>query len=139
MLLWPWSSDLKMYRGHLLTTTNLPGYQVPWLPLLNFFKILSGHGFCIKCYCDLDLWPSDLKMYWGHLLMTTNLSTKYHDCHSLTFQDIERTWCGKRTDRRTDGQTERRTKCQSTMCICLYLTFKRDANIYSHWTVLSVV
>ena len=27
------------------------------------FKILSGHGFCIKCYCDLDLWPSDIKIY----------------------------------------------------------------------------
>jgi len=26
-------------------------------------KILSGYGFCIKCYCDLDIWPTDLKIY----------------------------------------------------------------------------
>jgi len=58
----------------------------------KLFKILSGHGFCIKWYCDLDLWPSDLKFFRGHLLTMTNLPTKYHDCHSLTFQDIERTW-----------------------------------------------
>ena len=34
----------------------------------------------------------DLKMYRGHLLSMINLSTKYQDCHSETFQDIERTW-----------------------------------------------
>jgi len=33
----------------------------------KLFKILSGHGFCIKCYCDLDLGPSDLKIFRGHL------------------------------------------------------------------------
>jgi len=48
----------------------------------KLFKILSGHGFCIKWYCDLDLWPSDLKIYRGHLLTMTNLPTKYHDCDS---------------------------------------------------------
>jgi len=57
----------------------------------KLFKILSGHGFCIKCFCDLDLCPSDLKIYRGHLLTMSNLPTKYHDCHSETFQDIERT------------------------------------------------
>jgi len=56
----------------------------------KLFKILNSHAFCIKCYCDLDLWHSDLKMYRGHLLTMTNLPTKYHDCHSETFQDIER-------------------------------------------------
>ena len=34
----------------------------------------------------------DLKMYRDHLLSMTNRSTKYHYCHSETFQDIERTW-----------------------------------------------
>jgi len=29
----------------------------------KLFKILSRHGFCIKCYCDLDIWPTYLKMY----------------------------------------------------------------------------
>jgi len=58
----------------------------------KLFKILSGHGFCIKCYGDLDIWPIDLKIYRGHLLSMANLPTKYHDCHSETFQDIERTW-----------------------------------------------
>ena len=43
----------------------------------------------MKCYCDLALWP---KMYRGHLLSMTNASTKNNDCHSETFQDIERTW-----------------------------------------------
>ena len=60
----------------------------------KLFKILSEHGFCIKYYCDLDLWPSIFKMYRGHLLTLINLCTKYHDCHLVTFQDIERTWCG---------------------------------------------
>jgi len=31
-------------------------------------------------------------IFWGHLLTMTNLSTKYHDCHLYSFQDIERTW-----------------------------------------------
>jgi len=31
-------------------------------------------------------------MYRGHLLSMNNASTKYNDCHSETFQDIERTW-----------------------------------------------
>ena len=53
---------------------------------------MSGHGFYIKCYCYLDLWHSDLKSYGGHLLIMTNLPNKYHDCHSETFQDIERTY-----------------------------------------------
>jgi len=57
----------------------------------KLFKIQSGHDFCIKWYYDLDLWPSDLKMYSGHLLTMTNLPTKYHDCFSYFFQDIERT------------------------------------------------
>jgi len=34
----------------------------------------------------------DLQMYRGHLLGMTNRFTKYHDCHSETFQNIERTW-----------------------------------------------
>ena len=41
----------------------------------KLFKILSGHCFCIKCYCDLGLWPSDLKMYICHLMTMTNLPT----------------------------------------------------------------
>ena len=56
----------------------------------KLFKIFRGHVFCIKCYCDL--WPNDLKIYRCHLLSMTNLSTKYHDCHSETFQDIEQAW-----------------------------------------------
>ena len=35
----------------------------------KLFKILSGHGFCIKCYRDLDF---DRKMYRGRLLTMTN-------------------------------------------------------------------
>jgi len=58
----------------------------------KLFKILSEHVFCIKCYCDLDLWHSDLKMYRGHLLRMADLPTKYHDCHSESFQDIEWKW-----------------------------------------------
>jgi len=50
----------------------------------KLIKILSGHSFCIKCACDLDLWPTDLKICRGHLLTMTNLPTKYHDCHSKT-------------------------------------------------------
>ena len=58
----------------------------------KLFNTLSGHGFCIKCYCDLDLKSSDPKICRAHLLSMTNLPTKKNDCHSETFQDIEQTW-----------------------------------------------
>ena len=63
---WPWPI--------FLPSTSTVTYKL--------VKILSGHGFCIKWYCDLDLWSSDLKIYRGHLLTMTNLPTKCHDCHS---------------------------------------------------------
>ena len=78
VIYWPW----PIFLPSTMTVTQ------------KLLKILSGHGFCIKCYCDLDLWPSNLKIYRGHLLSITNLLTKYHDCHSKSFQDIKRTWCG---------------------------------------------
>jgi len=67
---------------------NQSSYQVQWLSL-KLFQILSGHVFCINATVTLTF---DLKLYRGHLLSMTNLPTKYHDCHSETFQDIERTW-----------------------------------------------
>ena len=66
VIYWPW----PIFLPSIMTVTH------------KLFKILSGHGFCIKWYCDLDLWPSDLKIYRGHLLNMTNLPTMYHDCHS---------------------------------------------------------
>jgi len=42
----------------------------------KLFKVLRRHGYCIKCYCDLDIWPTDLKSYRGQLLTMTNLPTK---------------------------------------------------------------
>ena len=66
----------------------------------KLFKILSGHGFCIKCYCDLDLGPSDLQIYWGHLLTMTNLPSQYHVTQKLfkilCGHDVAKGW----TDRR---------------------------------------
>jgi len=60
----------------------------------KLLKILSGQGFYIKCYCDLDIkcWHIDLIMYRGHLLNITNRFTEYHDYHSENCQDFERTW-----------------------------------------------
>ena len=76
----------------------------------KLFNILSGHGFCIKCYCDLDLWPSDLKMYRGHLQTMTNLPTMI--------------WL-------TDGRTDRRTSLPMGIC-WVFLLFKttQQANNY---------
>ena len=54
----------------------------------KLFNILSGHGFALIATVTLTF---DLKIYRGHLLTMTNLHTKYHDCHSETFKDIERT------------------------------------------------
>jgi len=76
VIYWPW----PIFLPSRMTVTH------------KLCKILSRHVFCIKYHCDLDLWPSDLKMYRGHLLSMTNLPTKYHDCHSETFQDIEWKW-----------------------------------------------
>jgi len=66
IIYWPW----PIFLPSTMTVTH------------KLFKILSGHGYCIKWYCDLDLWPNDLKICRGHLLTMTNLPTKYHDCHS---------------------------------------------------------
>jgi len=60
VIYWPW----PIFLPSSMTVTH------------KLFKILSGHGFGIKCYFDLDLWPTDLKMYTGHLLTMTNLRTK---------------------------------------------------------------
>ena len=104
---------LKTLTFDLLTLLLIGVIYWPWPIFLprrmtvshNLFKILSRHGFCIKCYCDLDLWPTDLKMYRGHLLTMTNLSTKYHDCHLelnkiMSGHDV----ANRRTDRQTDGR-----------------------------------
>ena len=48
----------------------------------KYLKVLRGHGFCIKCFCDLDLWPSDHKMYsviswpWPIFLKSTEVSLR---------------------------------------------------------------
>jgi len=60
VIFWPWPIFLP-------STMNVT---------YKLFKILSGHGFCIKWYCDLDLWPSHLKFYRDHLLTMTNLATQ---------------------------------------------------------------
>jgi len=75
VIYWPWTIFLlrRMTVSHKL------------------FQILSGQGFSIKCFCDLDIWHIELIMYRGHLLSITNLFTKYHDYHSVHFQDIQRT------------------------------------------------
>ena len=52
MPIWPWPSDLKMYRGHLMSMTYPP---TKYHATQKLFKILSGNGFCLKCYCDLDI------------------------------------------------------------------------------------
>jgi len=58
---WPW----PVFLPSTMTVTH------------KLFKILSGHGFCIKCYCDHDIWPTDLKIYrvihwpWPILLPST--------------------------------------------------------------------
>ena len=129
-----WPIDLKINMDHIWTVANQEtNYDV------SCQIAFSRQGFCIKCYCDLDLWPTglnicmgssndchqssyqvqwwvyeslinfsrywadtvfgfatvtltfDLKMFRGRLLSMTSLPTKYHDCHSKTFQDIERT------------------------------------------------
>jgi len=54
------------------------------------FKIFSGQGFRIKCYCVLDIRPSDLEGVRGHLLSDTQKLFK-------------------RTEGRMDGRTDGRT------------------------------
>ena len=84
-----WPSDLKMYRGQLMSMTNLHTLYHDchsWI-----FQGIKWKWFLHR----MLLWPwhltSDFKICMGHLLTTTNHPTKYHDCHSKAFQDIERT------------------------------------------------
>jgi len=88
-----WNLYLSLTSAFICSSTahDQSSYQVQLLSLIKFFKIYSRHGFCIKCYCNLDIWSSDLKMYRGHLLSMTNLPTKYDGCQSEIVQDIERT------------------------------------------------
>ena len=67
---------------------------------------MSGYGFCIKCYCDLDLWPSDLKIYKGYLLTMTNLPTMLMTVTQKLFKILSG---HDVANGRTDGQTDRRT------------------------------
>jgi len=87
---------VQIYKGHLLTMTNQMGYQIPWLSYRNYSSYLSRHGFCMKSYCDLNIWPTDLKclavICWPVTMTNLPIKYMYHDCHSKTFQDIERTW-----------------------------------------------
>ena len=72
----------------------------------KLFKILSGHDVAnglIDGRIDrptdgrtpyyntsgVSLWAYN---YRGHLLTITNVPTKYHDCNSESFQDIEVAW-----------------------------------------------
>jgi len=52
----------------------------------KLFKILSGHRFCIKCYCDLDLWPSKLKMHRG------NHDQFSYQVEWLSLKNVSRYW-----------------------------------------------
>jgi hypothetical protein len=72
VIYWPWPTFLPS----IMTVTQ------------KLFKILSWHGFCTKCYSDLDLWHTDLEFYKGHLLTMINLSTKYH----LSLKNFSRYW-----------------------------------------------
>ena len=68
------------------------------------FKILSGHGFCIKCYCDIDLWPSYLKIYRGYLqvwpiFLLSTMTVPQIFFKILTGHDV----AYGRTDGRTDA------------------------------------
>jgi len=91
----------------------------------KLFKILSGYGFWIKCYCDHDIWP---KIVYGHLLNTyqvpclslRNFSRYWADMMWLTDGRTNERTDGRtdgrpdgrtdeRTDRRMDGRTDRRT------------------------------
>jgi len=73
-----WPSDLKIYRGHLLTMTNLHAKYMTVTHKL--FKILSGHGFCIKWYCDLDLVDSKFVgvIYWPWPIFLPSTMTVTH-------------------------------------------------------------
>jgi len=97
----------------LVTSKSIGVIYLPWPIFLRsrrtvshkHFKILSGHGFCIKCFCDLDLWPSDLiiyrVIYWPcpiYLPRTTTVTQKLFKL--LRGHDVAN-W---RTDRRTDGR-----------------------------------
>ena len=46
----------------------------------KLFKILSGHGFCIKCYCDLDLLISKCigVIYWPWPIFLSSTMTVTH-------------------------------------------------------------
>ena len=75
---WPWPSDPKINRGHLLVMANLHVKYEDFV--LYTFQEISGNHFDIQGHCDLDLWSSNPKFNRGHLLIMTNLHVKYEDC-----------------------------------------------------------
>jgi hypothetical protein len=61
--LWPWPSDPKMNRGHLLVMTN--HYEKYEDFVMHILKKISRSHFDIKGHYDLDLWSSDPKINRG--------------------------------------------------------------------------
>jgi len=108
------------------TFTGVISWVWPIFPLstmtvtYKLFKILSGHGFCIKWYCYLALWPSDLKIcrviYWPWPIFLPSIMTvTYNLFKILTWHDV----ANGRTDRQTDGQTDGRTPYHNTSKVLL--------------------
>ena len=72
-------------------------------------KLLSGNGFHSSSHCDLDLWPTDPKINRGLLPNKGYHPMKFEGSGSKGTRVFERkeVW---QTDRRTDSQTDRRTR-----------------------------
>ena len=96
----------------LVTSRSVGVIYWPWLIFLptfthKIFKILSGLGFFIKCYCDPDLWHSDLKfigiIYWPWpIFLPSTMTVTQKLFNILSGHDV----AYGRTDGRTDGQTD---------------------------------
>jgi len=60
MLLWPWHLTYWPLNWSGSSTDHDHLFYKKMTISHKLFKIVSGHGLCIKCYCDINIWPSDL-------------------------------------------------------------------------------
>ena len=97
-----WPSDLKINRGHLQVTINVPmkchdpRQKRSWVIIRKSFDYFGS----------LWPWPCDLKINRGHLRVMINVPMKFHDPRRMRSWLIIRQPPGGRTDRPTDRPTD---------------------------------
>jgi len=98
IMLWPWPLTSKCIGViYWVWPIFLPSRMTVTHKL---FKILSGHGFCIKCYCDFDLVTSKCigAIYWSWpIFLPSNMTVTQKLFKILSGHDV--------AYGRTDGRT----------------------------------